>query len=191
MYSLLEENELIHQAQSGSQTACAKMLTAYEGLLKKMSRRYEYTPAGKIIAEDALSILYLAFMEAVRDFNPAHGTPFAAFLQSRLHGSIYKAFRQACRDSQRLTLPASTDEDSSADYFDRCVSQQPEPERQIIAKEELSGLIRCLDKEEKQLLQLLYIQNLPQTAVARYLHITPQAVSKRKQHLTAKLKKLA
>ena len=107
MYSLLEENELIHQAQSGSQTACAKMLTAYEGLLKKMSRRYEYTPAGKIIAEDALSILYLAFMEAVRDFNPAHGTPFAAFLQSRLHGSIYKAFRQACRDSQ-LCPPVRT-----------------------------------------------------------------------------------
>ena len=89
MYSLQEENELIHHAQAGNQPACAQLLDAYDGLIDHMRRRYQYTPTGKLLADDALSILQLAFMEAIHDFNPSLGIHFAAFLQSRLHAALY------------------------------------------------------------------------------------------------------
>jgi DNA-directed RNA polymerase specialized sigma subunit len=47
MYSQQEENELLRQARQGDKAACEQLLVAYEGLLKNMSRRYQYTPTGK------------------------------------------------------------------------------------------------------------------------------------------------
>ena len=85
MYEENEENAQIERAQKGDKHACSQLLAAYEGLLQNMSRRYQYTPTGKAMAEDARGILNLAFMEAIRDFRSENGVHFAAFLQSRLH----------------------------------------------------------------------------------------------------------
>ena len=95
MYNLQEENELIALAQKGSKNACEKLLATYEGLFKNMSRRYAYTPTGKTLADDMVGILHLAFMEAIRDFEPAHGTNFAAFLQSRIECLPFQTSQRA------------------------------------------------------------------------------------------------
>lgn len=183
MYSTQEENELIRQARAGQQAACQQLLTAYAGLVKNLSRRYQYTPTGKIIADDALGILYLAFMEAIQDFDPERNIHFAAFLQSRLHSAISKAFKQACSYSQRTAHPAAANEADSTDYFDMLESPQPTPERKILACDELAAILSKLSKQEQHLLHLLYGQDLPQLTAARLLHISPQTLNKRKMRL--------
>lgn len=191
MYKLETENELIRQARAGNSAACEQLLAAYTGLFKRMSHRYSHTPAGKTIAEDAMGILYEAFMNALQDFAPARGINFAAFLQSRLHGALYKNFQQTCNYQKRTVHPQAPDSADNRDYFDMLESPLPTPEQQLLLRNELASILALLNKNEKQLLSLLYLQDLPQITAARHLHISPQALNKRKQKLIAKLKKLA
>ena len=191
MYSLTEENELIALAQQGSTAACEKILAAYAGLLKNMRHRYAHTPTGKILSDDMQGILHLAFIEAIHAFEPARGINFAAFLQSRLHGAIYKAFKNTCSYGSHTAHPTFPEDTDSMSYFDTLENHHPSPERQLLAQEKLQAIFSELNAAEKELLQLIYVRELPQKAAARLLNITPQAVSKRKQNLIAKIKKLA
>ena len=191
MYSLQEENELIRLAQQGRTAACEKLLTAYTGLLKNMRHRYAHTPSGKLLSDDMQGILQLTFMEAIHAFEPARGINFAAFLQSRLHGAIYKAFKNTCSYSKHTAHPTLPDNDDRFAYFDSLENHHPSPERQLLAQEKLQNIVKELTAAEKELLHLIYVRELPQKAAARLLNITPQAVSKRKQNLIAKIKKLA
>lgn len=191
MYSLTEENDLIRLARHGNTDACQKLLSAYAGLIKNMRYRYAHTPTGKAIAEDVPGVLYLGFMEAIRDFDQTRGIHFAAFLQSRLHGAIYKEFRHFCCYLEHTAHPAVPPEEKTQDYFDTVESPLPPPEQKIIARSELAALLCRLSKPEQRLLHLLYIRDLPQNYAARLLHISPQALHKQKQKLIAKLKKPA
>ena len=191
MYSLQEENELIRLARQGNTAACEKLLTAYTGLLKNMHHRYAHTPSGKLLYDDMQGILQLAFVEAIYAFEPARGINFAAFLQSRLHGAIYKAFKNTCSYSKHTAHPTLPDNDDRFAYFDSLENHHPSPERQLIAQEKLQTILKELTAAEKELLHLIYVRELPQKAAARLLNITPQAVSKRKRNLITKIKKLA
>lgn len=191
MYNLQEENELIRLARQGSTAACEKLLTAYTGLLKNMRHRYAHTPSGKLLEDELQGILQLAFMEAIYAFEPARGINFAAFLQSRLHGAIYKAFKNTCSYSKHTAHPTLPDSDDRFAYFDSLENHHPSPERQLIAQEKLQTILKELTAAEKELLHLIYVRELPQKAAARLLNITPQAVSKRKRNLISKIKKLA
>ena len=183
MYSLQEENELIHHAQAGNQSACAQLLAAYDGLIDHMRRRYQYTPTGKLLTDDARGILHLAFMEAIRDFEPERGIHFAAFLQSRLHAALYKAFKQTCKYHERTAHPSASTEEDDHDFFALQESPRPTPERYLLAREEVANLLHQLNPQEKELLQLIYAQGLPQITAARILHISPQTLNKRKKRL--------
>lgn len=191
MYNISEEQELIRCAQTGNKKACEKLYRTYAGLIKNMSRRYAHTPTGQIIAADALGIMQLAFMDALNDFAPERGIHFAAFLQSRLHSAIYKAFKQACKDRQRTAQLIKPADEDSRDHFDMLESPHASIESEIIARDTLTAMLRQLSKDEQNLFQLLYAQDLSQTRAADILHISPQALYKRKQKLLAKLKKLA
>lgn len=191
MYSEKDENELIDCAQKGDKQACSQLLAAYEGLMVHMSRRYQYTPTGKLLAEDARGILNLAFIEAIRDFDLHSHVHFAAFLQSRLHGAIYKAFRKTCSCQQHTTHPeAATTEEGSA-WYDTIASTIPTPERTCIARAELTNICRQLSAAEKRLLSLIYLQGLTLKNIAQQLHLTPGAVSKQKAKLIAHLQAIA
>jgi len=183
MYSLQEENELIYHAQAGNQSACAQLLAAYDGLIDHMRRRYQYTPTGKLLTDDARGILHLAFMEAIRDFEPERGIHFAAFLQSRLHAALYKAFKQTCKYHERTAHPSASTEEDDHDFFALQESPRPTPERYLLAREEVANLLHQLNPQEKELLQLIYAQGLPQITAARILHISPQTLNKRKKRL--------
>ena len=191
MYSLQEENELIRLARQGNNAACEKLLAAYAGLLKNMEHRYAHTPSGRLMSDDMQGILQLAFMEAIHAFEPARGIHFAAFLQSRLHGAIYKAFKNTCSYSKHTAHPTLPDNDDRFAYFDSLENHHPSPERQLLAQEKLQNIVKELTAAEKELLHLIYVRELPQKAAARLLNITPQAVSKRKRNLITKIKKLA
>ena len=129
--------------------------------------------------------------QAIYAFEPARGINFAAFLQSRLHGAIYKAFKNTCSYSRHTAHPTLPDGDDHFAYFDNLENHHPSPERQLLAREKLQNIVKELTAAEKELLHLIYVRELPQKAAAQLLNITPQAVSKRKRNLITKIKKLA
>ena len=190
MYTIEQENDLIQQAKNGQTEACEKLLLAYAALLKKMARRYQHTACGQELKDEASGILHLTFMEAVYDFDHSAQVNFAAFLQSRLHGAMYKAFRRTVSYNQHTLHPASAD-DEKTPWYNLINSHTPSPEQIVCSRDELEGIYRQLSASEQQLLGLIYCQELPQTAVAKILHLSPQTVSKRKQRLFDKIKKLA
>lgn len=185
MYTIQQENELIKLAKQGDSNACEKLWQAYAGLLHKTARQYQHTPSGRELAEDAPGIMALAFMEAIHAFDNGLGIHFAAFLQSRLRGAMYKAFKAACRYRQHTAHPDTAVTD--VPWYNLLESPRPTPERVILAREELATLSRQLSAADKELLKLLYLQELPQTSIAQRLHLSPQTVSKRKQKLRTKI----
>ncbi|SHK37286.1 RNA polymerase sigma factor, sigma-70 family [Selenomonas ruminantium] len=184
MYQEQEENELICRAQKGDKQACCKLLAAYEGLLRKMSHRYQHTPAGSQLSEDSPGILNLAFMEALKEFDSRRGTHFAAFLQSRLHGAIYKAFRRSLNDRGHTAHPETGTEDNT-EWYDAIASPAPTPERYAAARTELAAIFHHLSTAEKRLLSLIYVRGLSLKEIARRLELSPAAISKRKAKLLA------
>ncbi|BAL84430.1 putative RNA polymerase sigma factor [Selenomonas ruminantium subsp. lactilytica TAM6421] len=187
MYSEKDEKELIRRAQKGDNQAVCQLLAAYEGLIKNMSRRYSHTPTGRAIADDAQGILLLAFMEALRDFQPEGPVHFAAFLRSRLHSAIYQAFRTACRYNQRTAHPQTATEDEAGDWYDMIPGTAPSPEHQVTARDELTQICRQLSEAEKRLLSMSCLQGLTQSRIARLLHRSPGTISKQLQKLRAHL----
>ena len=189
MYTIEQENDLIQQAKNGQTDACEKLLLAYAGLLKKLEHRYCHTSAGQELHEEATGILHLAFMEAIQDFDFDCKVHFAAFLQSRLHGAMYKALRKTCSYNQHTAHPSASDDDNTP-WYGMIKSHTPTPEQIICAKDELAGIFRKLSPADKQLLGLLYCQELPQATAAKILNLSPQTLSKRKQKLLSKIKAL-
>lgn len=186
MYTCEEERQLLIRAQKGDKTASTCLLQAYQGLIRSMSRRYQYTPTGREIADDALGILHLAFMEAIAAYDTDGPVHFAAFLKSRLHSALYAAFRRTCSYNQRTAHPAASEEDG-CDWYETVASTEPSPEHRLLARETLQRICQQLSAAEKQLLSLIYVQGMAQTKIARLLHLSPGTISKQKQRLLARL----
>ena len=187
MYSENVENELLQRAQKGDKQAVCQLLAAYEGLIKNMCRRYQYTPTGAIIADDAQGILELAFMEAILDYQPDNHAHFAAFVQSRLHAAIYQTFRQTCRYQQRTAHPEVAVCEDVNDWYDAMPSITPSPEQQVSARDELTRLCQQLSAAEKQLLSMICLQGLTQSRIAEILQRSPGTISKQLKKLRAHL----
>ncbi|SDP67990.1 RNA polymerase sigma factor [Selenomonas ruminantium] len=187
MYSENAENELIRRAQKGDKKAVCQLLAAYEGLIQNMRRRYQYTPTGAMIADDAPGILGLAFLEAVRDYKTEGQAHFAAFLQRRLHAAIYQAFRETCRYQQRTAHPEAAASEDGSDWYDVIPSALPSPEREVSARDELARICQQLSAAEKQLLSMICLQGLTQSRIAAMLHRSPGTISKQLQKLRTRL----
>lgn len=187
MYTEKQENDLIHCAQKGDKQACSQVLAAYEGLIQNMSRRYQYTPTGKTMMDDARSILNMAFMEALRDFHSERGVHFAAFLQSRLHGAIYKAFKHRYHEQEHTAHPAPPEDEENCTWYDNIASKLPTPEHITAARDTLNQLCQLLSDAEKRLLSLRYLAGLSQKEIARRLHTSPAAICRQLKGIKAKL----
>ena len=109
--------------------------------------------------------------------------PFVGELCTTLIPDLYKAFKQTCRYNERTAHPTAPTGEDEHDFFALQESPRPTPERYLLAREELANLLHQLNSQEKELLQLIYAQGLPQITAARILHISPQTLSKRKKRL--------
>lgn len=181
------EDQLIEQAAHGDKAACLQILSLYHGLLINETHRHLRGSSAEL--EDEQSLANLVFLQAVHDYDTSRNVHFAAFLQQRIRLTLYNAFRQR---REYWTHTCHPEQDSNRpDIWERGIDRTcatDSPEALVCQRLLLRQLIRFLPAREKQLLVLLYLQDLPQTEIATRLHITHQAVTRLKQNMLRHLR---
>ena len=98
-----EEDALITRAVRGEAQAMAEMHARYRGLI--VSEAHASYLRNAALAADAENIAVLAFIEALHDYDPKHGAPFAGFVKARVHHALYTEFRRERRLWERTCHP--------------------------------------------------------------------------------------
>lgn len=99
--------ELIAQAQSGSQTAMETLVEENAGLIWAVARRYLGRGAD---ADDLYQLGCLGFLKAVEGFDLAYGTQFSTYAVPKISGEI----RRFLRDDGTVKVSRSLKEQAAA-----------------------------------------------------------------------------
>lgn len=182
-----EEDNLIVRAVRGEAAALAEILGRYRGLIVNQSRASYLR--NTVLAHEAESIAELAFIEALHDYDPKHGAPFAGFVKGRVHHALYTEFRRERRLWERTCHP---EQDADArDAWERCGGADDAAERadlRLLVRGLLRSAMHRLTEREKEILSLHYFRDLTLRHIAALLGTSASAVSKSKANLLRKLR---
>ena len=182
-----EEDALIARAVHGDAQAAAEMNARYRGLLIRESRASYLRNAA--LSADAENIAALTFVEALHDYDPQHGAPFAAFAKTRIHSALYTEFRRERRLWERTSHPEQDAE--GRDVWERCGGTD-EPtacaDLRLLVRGILARAMHRLTEREKKILSLHYFSDLTLRRIAALLGTSAGAVSKSKANLLRKLR---
>ena len=182
-----EEDALIMRAVRGEAGAMAEMHARYRGLIVNESRISYLRSAA--LAADAENIAVLAFIEALHDYDPKHGAPFAGFVKGRVHHALYTEFRRERRLWERTCHP-ERDADGR-DVWEHIGGAEDTAERAdlcLLVRELLCSVMHRLTEREKEILSLHYFRDLTLRRIAALLGTSASAVSKSKANLLRKLR---
>lgn len=182
-----EEDALIARAVRGEAAAMAEMSGRYRGLIiaeahASYLRRTEF-------AGDAENIAVLAFVEALHDYDPQHGAPFAPFVKTRIHTALYTEFRRERRRWERTCHPEQ--EADGLRVWERIGGTEEMAEHadlRLLVRGILGRVMHRLTEREKEILSLHYFSDLTLRRIAAFLGTSAGAVSKSKANLLRKLR---
>ena len=182
-----EEDALIARAVCGEAAAMAEMSGRYRGLIiaeahASYLRRTEF-------AGDAENIAVLAFIEALHDYDPQHGAPFAPFVKMRIHTALYTEFRRERRRWERTCHPEQ--EEDGLRVWERIGGTEEMAEHadlRLLVRGILGRVMHRLTEREKEILSLHYFSDLTLRRIAALLGTSAGAVSKSKANLLRKLR---
>ena len=182
-----EEDALIARAVCGEAAAMAEMSGRYRGLIiaeahASYLRRTEF-------AGDAENIAVLAFIEALHDYDPQHGAPFAPFVKTRIHTALYTEFRRERRRWERTCHPEQ--EADGLRVWERIGGTEEMAEHadlRLLVRGILGRVMHRLTEREKEILSLHYFSDLTLRRIAALLGTSAGAVSKSKANLLRKLR---
>ena len=182
-----EEDALIARAVRGEAGAMAEIHARYRGLIVAESHASYLRNAA--LAADAENIAVLAFIEALHDYDPQHGAPFAGFVKGRVHYALYTEFRRERRLRERTCHPEQTE--NVRDAWERCGDTEDVAERtdlRLLVRGILRNAMHRLTEREKEILSLHYFRDLTLRRIAALLGTSASAVSKSKANLLRKLR---
>ena len=182
-----EEDVLIARAVRGEAGAMAEMHARYRGLIVAESRASYLRNAA--LAADAENIGVLAFIEALHDYDPKHGAPFAGFVKGRVHHALYTEFRRERRLWERTSHPEQTAD--GRDAWEHCGGTENPTEcadLRLLVRGLLRNVMHRLTEREKEILSLHYFRDLTLRRIAVLLGTSASAVSKSKANLLRKLR---
>ena len=182
-----EEDVLIARAVRGEAGAMAEMHARYRGLIVAESRASYLRNTA--LAADAENIGVLAFIEALHDYDPKHGAPFAGFVKGRVHHALYTEFRRERRLWDRKSHPEQAAD--ARDAWERCGGTESPTERadlRLLVRGLLRNVMHRLTEREKEILSLHYFRDLTLRRIAVLLGTSASAVSKSKANLLRKLR---
>ena len=182
-----EEDALIRCAVRGEAQAMSEMLARYRGLIVNESHISYLRNAA--LAADAENIAVLAFIEALHDYDPKHGAPFAGFVRARVHHALYTEFRRERRLWERTCHPEQSAD--ARDAWEHCGGTEDVAERadlRLLVRELLCSVMHRLTDREKEILSLHYFRDLTLRRIAALLGTSASAVSKSKANLLRKLR---
>ena len=182
-----EEDALIARAVRGEAGAMAEMHARYRGLIVAQAHASYLRNAA--LAADAENIAVLAFIEALHDYDPKHGAPFAGFVKGRVHHALYTEFRRERRLWGRTSYPEQDAE--GRDAWEHCGSAEDMAEQadlRLLVRGLLRNVMHRLTEREKKILSLHYFRDLTLRRIAALLGTSASAVSKSKANLLRKLR---
>ena len=184
-----EEDVLIARAVRGEAGAMAQMTARYRGLIVNASRASYLRNVA--LAADAENIAVLAFIEALHDYDPEHGAPFAGFVKGRVHHALYTEFRRERRLWERTCHPEQSAE--GRDAWERCggTEDMAAVDLRLLVRGILHSVMHRLTEREKEILSLHYDRDLTLRRIAVLLGTSASAVSKSKANLLKKLRAAA
>lgn len=182
-----EEDAVIARAVRGEAQAMAEMYGRYRGLIVNESHAtYLRSPD---LASEAESIAILALIEALHDYDPKHGAPFAGFVKARIHHALYTEFRRTRRLWERTYHPEQYADEHDA--WERCGGVENGTERadlRLLVRGILRSVMHRLTAREKEILCLHYYRDLTLRRIAALLGTSASAISKSKANLLQKLR---
>ena len=156
------------------------LLQSYRPLLQSAAHQ----PYLRSCREDAEQVAALAFLRAIRDYDPARG-PFPAFAKLRVYRGLSTWYRSLRRHRARECTTATGDlpqpraDPAAAAALDACD-----------LRADLAPALCRLPPDERAALLLTTCDGLTQAAAAERLHTTQQAVSRLRRRALRRLSKL-
>lgn len=207
-----EENELVRKsAEEKDQVALSRLLIKYHPLFMRVAHDKKYG----LLGEDVQEIAQLYFLEAVNTFAPEKGVPFAAYLKMQLEWGLGKFLKAASKKAQheretdgRADLSRNGDtEGEQADIWDSLflrggettsgssaemggLGERMDAFEQVEVRESLKKAMGELSDRERQVIEGIYVLELPAKRVAEYLRLSPSRISHLKDSALGKLKQL-
>lgn len=153
------------------------LLPRFLPLLRAASRQ----PYLRSCREDAFQTAALAFLQAVRTYDPARG-PFPAYARLRVYGALSSWYRSLSRRRARECTAALP-----------CAPDRPDPAASAALhaaalRADLSPALRALPARERRIL-LTEAQGLSQSEAARRLGLSQQTVSRLRARALRRLRK--
>lgn len=182
--SFSEENCLLRAARQGDSQAVMRLLLQYEPLLLRAAHQ----PHLLSLADDALAQGYVSFVEAVQRYEEARQVPFAAFVRDKIYGDLHTLFRRTCRRWQREKQLAPPGEGEEA----RGVPETGVPDfsGRLADRAELLWAMQHLTGREREVLQLVCLEDRTQREAALRLGVSQQAVAKARKRALEKLRRI-
>jgi len=148
----------------------------------RLSRRYAW-----VGLDDLHSYAYIGISLAARSFDPSRGLSFARFACSK---AMFLAIDEMRKDGVlRRADAAERKPEVSAVSLELPDPAACRDHELLEAREFCSELIRKLDKKDRELLTMVYIEKMTYREVAKVYHISESAVCLRHKALLGRLRK--
>lgn len=182
-------NNLVLRAKEEDTEALTELYNFYEPLISaSITRCISYEPALRPSREDMEREAILVLSTLVQSFDPEM-TWFSYFLQTHIDYALLSRAR-------RLFLSYSTATKGIQEvYFDDLpktfdLIEKHDPFNQIWQQRTITESLNCLNKKQREAIDLYFFQNMTQEAAAEALNISQGSFCKRLKRALAQLKSL-
>ncbi len=182
--SLAEENRLLRAARQGDSRAMMRLLEQYEPLLLRAAHQ----PHLLSLADEALAQGYVSFVGAVKQYAEDRQVPFAAGADEKVRGDIHTLFRRTCRSWQREKQLAPAPEGEETQGV--AEAGVPDFSERLADRAELIWAMQHLTGREREVLQMVCLEDRTQREAALRLGVSQQAVAKARKRALEKLRRI-
>lgn len=188
-FNLLSDDSIVKMAQEGSSTAYEFLIQKYREMAKKKARKY-YISGGD--NDDVMQEGMIGIFKAIRDFDDAAGSPFAAFAELCVERQIQTAITGANREKHRALNESVSlsQEEASEDKIEIPDSKGNEPEKMTLFREAVDALFSeaetKLSAMEKKVFHGI-MQGKSYTEISKELGKSPKSIDNATQRIKKKI----
>jgi RNA polymerase sigma-70 factor (ECF subfamily) len=181
--------DLLHRARSGDRAAVNELLGAFRGqLLAAAERALDPRVRSRLDASDVVQQTCLSVFRQLDEFVGDEPAQFAAWLKQVHERNIQNAIRDAVQVQKR-----SIDQEERLGERDLHVHQQSSPSQHLARQEtagELSRVLGELPPDERQVIELRYLEGWTLQQVSDHVGLTKEAVIWRMQKGMQRVRRL-
>jgi RNA polymerase sigma factor (sigma-70 family) len=147
----------------------------------RLSRRYAW-----VGLDDLHSYAYIGLSLAAKSYDPSRGLSFARFACSK---AMFLAIDEMRKNGVLRRADASQRRQETAAVILEMPDPQAKHDRELLeAREFCAELVRKLDRKDRQLLSMVYVEKMTYREIAKVYHITESAVCLRHKALLGRLR---